>query len=244
MLPTPNATESMGVELQPLGIQRNKGVDFGAFSPMAEFAAVAAGRELRVFSWDRRADLRWTLCWAETVLQECMKASERMVTISMSESLVAVAAEGGFEVYELNTPEDEGPRDPTMPRRKKEPVIRVIDARELRTIALSPDIPETSGRICAGTGYGELLIWDIQRGEDGQYVLTPHSPHKLSLERRDKTLDLPSAVAFSHDSSRICVGSTSRNIYIYTLGEDSWSLIKHLEGNFVSGHLLVLHRTN
>jgi hypothetical protein len=233
---TPDATESLGIWLEN---QQGKELNLAAFSPMAEFAAVAAGRNLRVFSWDRKADLCWTPCWTETVLRDCMKESEHMIAIVLSTYLVAVAAKGGFAVYELHTTEQ---RDPTTVL-KKEPVIQVRDVDELRTIALSPEAPEISGRICAGTGDGRLLIWDIQRGSDGHYSLMPQRPHELFLQGQNEMApDVPSAVAFSHDSSRICVGSVNRHIYIYERGED-WSLVKQirLEGNFVSRLLTLRH---
>jgi len=144
-----------------------------------------------------------------------------------------VAAKDGFEVYELRT-DDQGNLT------RKEPVIQEMDVGELRTIALSPEIPEISSRICAGTGTrtGRLRIWDIRRGGDGRYILTPQAPHELSLRGHNRTaLDLPSAVAFSHDSSRICVGTTNRHIHIYNLGEDGWSLLTQFElrGDFGTG---------
>jgi hypothetical protein len=229
-----------------LEIEQRKELNFAAFSPMAEYAAVAAGHKLQVFSWDRRANLQWTPCWAETVLPDCPAASGHIDAIALSNSLVAVAANRGFEVYELHTPENES-RGVSTTRQKKKPVIPLMAVNELSSIALSPETSETSGRICAGTEDGRLLIWHIGGGSDeGRYILTPQSP-ELSLKGDDSTAsDIPSAVAFSHDSSRICVGSTNRHIYIYELGQDGWSLWKRiaLEGDFVSRRLFVLRRIN
>ncbi|KAH0538883.1 hypothetical protein FGG08_004539 [Glutinoglossum americanum] len=225
MLKAPEATESLGTELQSLEIQRRKGLDFAAFSPTAGFAAVAAGRKLKIFSWDRKADLRWTCCWAGTMLRECVKASERMVAIALSDSLVVVAAEDGFEVYELSTDEIETSEE-------KKPVMQVMGLSDLRAIALPPKTPKISGWICAGTGNGRLLIWGIRRGGGGE-------PQKeLSLKGYNgTTLDIPSAMAFNHDGSRVCVGSRNRHIYIYELGGDGSSPPKliELKGDFGTG---------
>ncbi|KAI9859349.1 MAG: hypothetical protein M1813_006686 [Trichoglossum hirsutum] len=244
-LQTPDATESLEIELQSLDIKRRKGLDLAAFSPMAEFAAAAAGNKLEIFSWDRKADLCWTPCWRVTVLRECMVASESMVAIALSKSLVAVAAKGGLEVYELHT-DTAGQEDPTT-LQEKQPVIQVTDVGKIKTIALSLETPETRGRVCVGTGDGRLLIWDILRDNDGHYTLMPQPPHKLHLEASNETaLEIPSAVAFSDNGSRICVGSRNRHITIYRLEEGRWSLVRRfqLEGDFVSRRLLAPHRTN
>ncbi|XTI85373.1 hypothetical protein V2W45_243899 [Cenococcum geophilum] len=219
-----------------LEIEQRKELNFAAFSPMAEYAAVAAGHKLQVFSWDRRANLQWTPCWTEIVLPDCLAASGHIDAIALSNSLVAVATNRGFEVYELHTPENES-RGVSTTRQKKEPVVPLMAVSDLSSIALSPETSETSGRICVGTEDGRLLIWHIGGGSDeGRYILTPQSP-ELSLKGDSTASDIPSAVAFSHDSSRICVGSMNRHIYIYELGQDGWSLWKRiaLEGDFGSG---------
>ncbi|KAI9767629.1 MAG: hypothetical protein M1839_004460 [Geoglossum umbratile] len=244
---TPEVTEGFKTKLKLPGIQK-KGLDLAAFSPMAEFAVVVVGYKLDVFSWEREADLRWIHCWTKTVLCDCVKAS-RMVDIALSNSLVAVAAESGFEVYELRTPGDENQGD-LMALQGKNPVIQELGVQELTAIALTPETPQFSGWICAGTGGGELLIWDFRPGGDGegQCILTPQPPNKLpskksSLRGYDKTApDVPSAVAFSRNSSQICVGSRNRHIYIYKLSEDRWLLDKEIEltGKFVSRPLPLL----
>jgi len=221
--------------LEGLEIEKKKGLDFAAFSPMAEFVAVAVGRRLQIFSWDRLANLRWTPCWTAIVLQDRMAASERMAAMALSKSLVSVAAGGGFEVYELHTAADVS----SAPQRKL-PVIPLVDVRGLKTMTLSTEASEICGRICVGTEDGRLLIWDIGRDRNGgeRCVLLP-------LMRDDNTRDLPSAVAFSNDNLQICVGSANRRIYVYELSRDRWSLVKQvpLEGNFGSGTSKLIHFT-
>lgn len=203
---------------------RTQEIDFAAFSPNAEFVAVVEGEQLKIF----KADLEWRNCWSKIVRRDTRR--NRIETIALSKSLVAVAARTVIVVYELDT-EDENEQE-------KSPVITLEGISRLQAIALS----ENGNRICAGTGDSKLLIWEIQGGNDDveRGVRVDQGPEEISLEGGSSTTpSIPYAVAFSSDGLRICAGSLDGYIHVYKLGDRGWLGVKPilLEGDFVSTDL-------
>ena len=152
----------------------------------------------------------------------------------MSKSLVAVAARQAIVVYELYT-ENKNKNENV---RGKSPVITIDGMNRLRTIALS----KNDDRMCAGTGDGKLLIWEMHIGCD---IPADQNPKEISLRKDDnsslrdddcETRSIPYAVAFSSDGSRICAGLGDRYIHVYKLENGGWLPVEpiRLKGNFVS----------